>query len=259
MVRLIRAIEHDGHECIIADKSLKQLGYRLDRLARMVQATAADVWIIFDAGYEVLRWFQRTQIPSMALGGRIIDLPLACTRADLSGAVHSAVDALIAHGHRRIVMISPRHWRHPELSPSAGAFSRRMMHHGLVMSAYNLPDWDESAEGLQRLLQALFQTTPPTALLLLEPAWTVATCAFLAIRSLRVPEDVSLISLMSDPILAMSRPMIAHFDWQIVPHLDHITHWVRSVARGKSTIEINNVPCTFDPGGTLGPVPARVI
>lgn len=257
ILRLVRAIEHAGHECFMADKSLAQMGNRLDSLARLVQATAADAWIIYDASHAVLDWFHRRLVPAMALGGRIIHLPLACTRADLTGAMNGAVDTLVAHGHRRIVTLAPHTWLRPELNPAAGAFSRRMAHHGLPASSYNLPEWEDSARGLQDLLHSLFQRTPPTALLMVEPAWTVGTFVFLSRRGLRVPEDVSLIALMPDPVLALWEPPLAHFDWQFTPHIRHIVRWAQAVAKGSAATEIKNVPCTFELGGTIGP--ARTI
>jgi hypothetical protein len=37
--------------------------------------------------------------------------------------------------------------------------------HGISAGSFNLPDWEESAQGLHRCLEQLFQVTPPSAIL----------------------------------------------------------------------------------------------
>ncbi len=256
MLRLVSAIEHAGHECSIAAKPLAQIGHRIERLARLVAATTADAWVAYTPSYEVLSWFVQNKLPILALGGHSQTLPVACSRTDISAAMIAAVDALVAHRHRRIVLISPRLWREPSLHPAAQTFLDRMTHHRVPCSSYNLPDWGESAEGLEHLLRVLFQATPPTALLFLKPAHTVAVLSFLAERGLRVPQDVSLVSIVSDPIFGLRRPPIAHFHWPVDPHIRRITRWVRHLALGQTDRGTKIVHAEFIPGGTIGPLRA---
>lgn len=253
ILRLVSSIEHLGHECLIIDRVVNAVKHSPARLNTLVQTTAADAWIVYAAGRELLTWFVQKKIPVMALGGRSQDLPVACTRTDISDAMHAAIDHLAQLGHRRIVLISYRLWRFPVRGPGAESFLQRLAHHDLPASDFNLPDWEETPEGLQNLLNSLFQTTPPTALLLVEPSYTVATFAFLAKRGLRVPEDVSIISLMPDSVFLMRRPIIAHFEWPVVSHIRRITRWVQALALGRADHEVKSNAATFIPGGTIGP------
>jgi DNA-binding LacI/PurR family transcriptional regulator len=74
-----------------------------------------------------------------------------------------------------------------------------MAEHGISTGAYNLPDWEEDLGGFHRLLHNLFQHTPPTALVVDESIFLVATMLFLQSRGLQVPKDVSLICTDGDP------------------------------------------------------------
>lgn len=259
ILRLVSAIEHAGHDCVIAPRPLAQIDYRLERLARLVNDFPADAWIAYTPSHEVLDWFVQNKIPVLALGGHSQDLPVARSRTDLSGAMNGAVDSLVGYGHRRIVLISARHWRHPTLHPATRTFVERMRHHQLTCSNYNLPDWDETAAGLDHLLRVLFQSTPPTALILTKPIFTAAVLCFLAERNLRVPHHVSIISVTTDPIFAMRSVPISHFAWPIEPHIRRISRWVGQLARGRSDLSTKIVDADFVAGGTIGPVLAPKI
>lgn len=253
MLRLLTAIEHAGHECFIATQALSQLDSNLRRLARLVRDTSADAWVVYSGSHEVLSWFASKQIPVITIGGHSQHVPVACTRSDYTEALQTVIDSLVAQQHRRVVLICPRIWREPDYHPAARVFLERMAHHGLKTSAYNLPSWTETPEGLNELLLSLFKATPPTALLALDPAVAMAVLLFLSEQGLSVPHDVSLISLTSDPIFAKLQPKIAHVDWEIDPHIRRATHWVRDLARNRADKDTKTIQAIFIPGGTIGP------
>ena len=62
---------------------------------------------------------------------------------------------------------------------------------------------DESPAGFERLMESLFINTPPTALIVDETCWFIAARGVLVRRSLRVPEQVSLVAGEGVPILDM--------------------------------------------------------
>lgn len=247
------AIESAGHVCVLTNECLSRLGHKRERVARLVKATQADAWIVYAGTQDELEWFASQKKPVFALGGRHLDLPIASTRTDLSLAIENAVHTLVGHGHRRVVMICHDLARKPSPGPVAGAFLSSLKAHGLSAADYNLPDWDETAEGLEKLLEELFFATPPTALLFLEPSYCAAALAFLAQRGLQVPRDVSLISMLPDPVFALRRPPLAHFRWPLDEHIRHIALWVASIASGTEDHTQKIFPATFDPGGTIGP------
>jgi DNA-binding LacI/PurR family transcriptional regulator len=251
--KLIREIALAGHHAFIAERHVKQPGADGANLKKLIQDTAADAWIAYGPSYEVLQWFVRHNKPIFTIGGHPIGLTVPGARSDLTQAMTDAVDTLVALKHRRIVLITTEKWLKPRRNGSALAFCAPMERHGLVVSDYNLPDWPKTAEGLEALLASLFSTTPPTALVILEPAWTVATLAFLLRRGLRVPEDVSIITMLTDPVLKLWRPTLSHFHWRTTPHINQALKWLDSLVTCATPPGLKQISVSFVPGGTIGP------
>ncbi len=253
-----QAIEALGHACFIAPKSSEQLHHRVERIRRYMTECRADAWIVYSASREVLEMVAANSFPAFALGGRAQGLPLAGSRADLSVPIRDCVDALVAGGHHCIVLISPSKWRHPNLNAPAQVFLERLRHHGISADAhYNLPDWDHDPAGLNALLKALFFATPPTALMVLEPECIGPVLVFLSERGLRVPDHVSVVSLLPDPMQSFYRPALAHFHWPIHPHVKQTVRWVNSLVRGEVDQKQHAVEPTFVPAESIGPCPKK--
>ncbi|MEO5712904.1 MAG: substrate-binding domain-containing protein [Luteolibacter sp.] len=67
---------------------------------------------------------------------------------------------------------------------------------GVKPGEYHTPDWEETPKGLVKLLESLFQVTPPTALICTDQITTSATLAFLTRRGTDIPREVSVVSLL---------------------------------------------------------------
>lgn len=74
------------------------------------------------------------------------------------------MEALRDAGRRRIVLIIAGFSRKPYDSPVTRAFRDELSAAGARVGDYNIPDRDETPEGLHALLGSLFKTTPPTDL-----------------------------------------------------------------------------------------------
>jgi LacI family transcriptional regulator len=205
----------------------------------------------------LLEWCASQATPCLALYGRADNLPLARTGPDVVLAHQAATRHLLALGHRRIVFILREPRRKPTLGKSAHNFLEDLAAHGVPTGAYNLPDWEETPEGLSKLLERLFRHSPPTALIIDEIPHFIATVAFCARHGIRVPEHVSLISTDDDPSLAWCHPGFAHMRWDPKPVIRRVVRWVDAVRKGKADRKIINFPAEFIPGGSIGPARAR--
>lgn len=244
------AIEAAGHVCVIGEKSLKQMS-GLIQVARSVRATKAESWIVYGGRRDVLEWFAKRKIPVLAIGGRCLDLPIASAYTDVSRAMSATVEALIAHGHRRIVLLCGSVWRDPAPGRSAKSFLEALRRHDIKVSEFNLPSWKETPEGFEAMMKSLFCATPPTALVIGEPSFCVAARIFLAERGLAVPRDVSLVSILPDPAFSLHHPVIAHFEWTIPALVDRAVRWIKAAAQGKSDHETTVFHAKFRPSGTI--------
>lgn len=248
-----QAVEAAGHVCIFAGETLSGMGNKIPRIARLVKATGADAWIVFCGPRPVLEWFVARELPVMAFGGRFQDVAVASSATSMGPAIESSLTVLAGHGHRRICLLVPAILRRPVPVPSVEKFLSILRERGIAATDYNLPDFEETAEGFEKLMEELFRITPPTALMILDPCYCAASLSFLARRGLQVPRDVSIICMMPDPVFRFRLPLLAHFRWPVDEHVSRIVRWVSGVVQGRADQRQVILNTVFVPGGTIGP------
>lgn len=254
-LELKHRLEDAGHQVSFSDKSLHDLGHKVDRVARFVSKTPADAWVVCAGSYEVLQWFSKQPLKVFALFGRRSGLPIAGTSPRKIPAIEEAVDELVTFGHQRIVMMVREERRHPSPALYEQAFLDRLEHHGIESSAYNLPDWKDDKESFHHCLDALFQVTPPTAMIVSEPQLFVPAMQHLARKGIHAPGGVSLVCDDPDPNFSWCDPAIAHIRWDPAPLLRRVVQWSKHVAQGREDLKQNTYRAHFVQGGTIGPAP----
>ena len=255
LVELQHELVEAGHTAVFPAKTLSELRFEVKRVARLVGQTRADVWVVCAGPREVLEWFVAHSVPVFALFGRRRDLPIAGDGPDKRPALAAATRALIDLGHRRTVLLMRGLHRLPRVGPAGSVFLETLEARGIRTGDYNLPDWEESREGFQACLEALFRVTPPTAMIIDETPLFAAAQQFLARREIRVPEDVSLTATDPDATFAWCVPSIAHIRWDSRPVVQRIVRWAANVSRGRKDVKQSFVAAEYVPGGTVGPVP----
>jgi DNA-binding LacI/PurR family transcriptional regulator len=190
--------------------------------------------------------------------GRRRGIEIASIGPDKVPALRTAVRRLVGLGHKRIVMLAREVRRKPEPGEFERVFLNELAACGIQHGSYNLPEWKESAEGLQSLLASLFQHTPPTALIIEEPHTFLAAQQYLTQHQILVPRDVSLICDDPDPAFAWIRPKVAHISWDASQWSRRIVRWADNVANGKDDRTRSFTKAAFVEGGTIGPVASRV-
>ncbi|BCX48832.1 hypothetical protein HAHE_27400 [Haloferula helveola] len=244
-----------GHSAGFAPKTLTELGMNPRRIARLVENSPADAWVVSSGSREVLEWFAEHRLPTFAFAGRRRGVPIASTGPDKESSMRTLVGRLVELGHRRIVMIDREVLRKPEPGRIEKVFLEELDRHGIKHGSYNLPDWREDAEGLQELLDRLFRHTPPTALIVGESSTFIAVQQHLAQRGILAPRDVSLVCDDPDPVFAWCRPTVAHIHWDGSPLARRAVRWAANVARGKEDRRRSFTKAKFVEGGTIGPPP----
>ena len=254
MIELGHQLEVAGHVPFFTDKTLRDLGMDVGRVSRFVKKTEADAWIVSAASRDVLQWFVEYEKPAFALFGRRNTLPIAAVGPDHAKAGRLLVRRLVALGHQRIVILTQKARRIPEPGQAERAQLEEMQAHGLQTGSYNIPDWDDTAEGFHRLLDELFRVTPPTALIIDEPFLFHAAKNHLARHGILAPDQVSLFCTDPDPTFAWCRPTIAHLSWDYRPVVRRAVRWVENMAKGKDDQRQTLTKIEFVKGGTIGPV-----
>lgn len=257
LVGINHELAEAGHTPFFTQWCMPELGMNVGSLASRLKRTEADAWMVLSAARPLLEWFVAQELPVFAVFGRRRRLPVAGVGPNKPPAIAKATRRLIELGHRRIVFLALRAQRLPEPGATVQAFLDELAAHGHLPAPYNLPDWEETLDSFHDRLDSLFRYSPPTALIVDEAAFFVATMQFLLSRRLRVPEDVSLICTDGDPHFAWCRPSIAHIHWDTAPVVRRALRWMDNLARGRRDVRQTLTKAEFVEGGTVGPVAVR--
>jgi len=253
MVELEHELTATGHTVTHVTRSFTELSLDPRRIARLVKQTEADAWIILAGSREILEWFSAHDAPAFALFGRRRGLSIAAAGPNKPPMLAAATQKLMELGHRRISLLARKRRRLPEPGASEKAFLEALSSQGIEPSPFHLPDWEETVEGYHHCLETLFRYTPPTALIIDETPFFVATMQFLSDHQLRVPQDVSLICTDADPAFDWCHTTIAHLHWNSRPIVLRILRWVKHISQHKRDLKQTDTPCHFIPGATIGP------
>ena len=252
---LLAQLLEAGFDADFAAKSLKDLGMQVERVARYVHQNPADAWVVSAASREIIEWFSDQTTPAMAMYGTAAGLPIAAAYPSMTPGQTEAVRRLIDLGHRRIVMLAREERRKPKPSRPEQAFIDQLEAAGIRTGDYNLPDWEESREGLKRRIDTLFRHSPPTAMIFQEAPIFIAARLHLADMGIAAPRDVSLVVADSDPSFAWCDPIPSNIHWDYRPVVRRVVNWAKNVAQGKDDRRQSGNNSEFIEGGTIGPVP----
>ena len=255
VIDLRHRLEAAGHLPFYTDKSLNELDRNVRRVARYVARTEADAWIIGAGSREILEWFARQETPAFAKFGVRDGVSIAATGPDKTPTLAELTRRILELGHRRISFIVRREYRAPEPARPVRAYLDALEAAGITTGNFNLPDWEESREGFERLLDSLFGgPTPPTTLMLDEAYQFHASYHYLSQKGLKIPQDVSLICTDSDPGFDWCEPAVSHIRWDYRPVVRRMVRWANNVSRGKDGRRQTLTKAEFFEGGTIGPV-----
>ena len=246
-------LEAAGHSVFYAPGSLTEIKMDVKRLARMVEKTEADAWVVVAGSAEVLQWFQQQEPPVFAVFGRRREQKIAGISPDKMPAIVEATRRLIDLGHQRIMLLDGL------LSASnpgaAGTtFFDALSAGGISAGSYNLPGWEGGHEGMYACLESSFKLTPPTAIIVGSSPNYFATLHFLLNRGLQVPRDVSLVCLDDQPYFEDCQPSVTHTRWSSRPITSRIVRWGNNLSRGKEDTRQSLIKVELIEGGTIGPV-----
>jgi DNA-binding LacI/PurR family transcriptional regulator len=249
-----KCLKEEGYVVNLADQSLVELGMKVERVARMANQTKTDAWVIFSAPQGVLEWFVANSAPAFALTGRFRGLPLAATGPSKVEALRAAARRLVELGHLRIVLLQPDNMRKPTLVLPLREILDELESHGIQTGQYNLPDWEQTPDGLRRCLDSLFALTPPTALILDRACDYIAVHQHLVRRGILTPRDVSLICTDDDLAFEWCEPSVSCICWDSKPWVRRIVRWVANVASGKDDRRQSFTKAKFVERDSVGPV-----
>jgi len=255
LMELMHLLGKQGFEVIPASRTLTDLGMDVRQVAGFVAQNPADAWLVIAGSREILKWFSEQPVPAFAIHGRQASVSIAAAGSRKSTAMAAAVRRLAELGHRRIVLLVREERRKPEPGFVERVFLKELQAQGIPVGTYNLPDWENSPQGLQSGLSSLFSRTPPTALIADGLELFMATQQFLLHQGIRVPQDVSIICGDPDPSFGWCHPAISHISYDSHIWVRNTMRWVNKVAAGKDDRRQMISDSKFIEGGTIGQAP----
>lgn len=253
MVELRHELENAGHATFFSRRTLLDMGQKPEAVMRFIGQTEADAWIICSGSREVLAAISALEKPTFALFGRHVGVPMPGARPDKAPPLKAMTRRLIDLGHKRISYLCRRQMRSPDKGKPLLAFLSTLEDAGVKTGEYHCPEWEESPDGFIHILDSLFKSTPPSALILDESHLFHACYHYLAQHGKRVPEDVSLFCMDGAPGFAWCRPKIAHVEWDYLPIARRIARWANNTAKGKVDHKQILTKSRLIDGGTIGP------
>ncbi|MFU8892438.1 MAG: substrate-binding domain-containing protein [Luteolibacter sp.] len=254
---LLYQLHEAGFVGVLAAKNLTEMRGNLKKMERLVTATRADAWVIVGGAMPVLEWFIARELPAFSLFGRRHDLPIAGAGPSKPDAYRAVARRLVGLGHQRVMMITLKSRRLPSPGLQERVFLEELQSLGVKTGNFNLPDWDETPEGLENLLQESFRVTPPTALLVDEAYLFHAVKHHLAARGIHCPQQVSLVCSDPDQSFVFCRPSIAHIHWDRTKLVQKVVRWVANIRHGKPNIRQSEIPAEFVDGDTVAARPEK--
>jgi DNA-binding LacI/PurR family transcriptional regulator len=255
VVEIQQQLKEKGHDVHVAEKSLMDLGMKVSRIARMVKHSETDAWVVFSAPRDVLEWFASHSLPTFAMFGRFRRLPLAATGLDKTSSFRAAVRRLAELGHRRIVLMQPKHNREPVPALVIRETLQEMEANGIKTGPYNVPDWEQTPAGLRKCLDSLFAVTPPTAIIFDQPNELIGAQVHLTHMKIIAPRDISLVC-DDDPALEWFDPPISCIRWEHHSWVRRVVQWVDNVANGHDDRRQTFTMAKFVEKGSIGPAPS---
>ncbi len=249
VIEFLHRLREAGHQVVFADKSQTALKMDVKRVAKVVENTQADAWVVISGSDDILEWFASQAKPCFGLFGYVSKLPIAGGGPAKKQAYEAAATRLIELGHRRITLLA----RWVGQVSGLEVFYEALEAKGIEVGHYNMPRFEDTRKDFHRCLNSLFATTPPTAIVAMNVELFLAVQQFLARRKLLVPEDASLICADTSPDFNWCDPTIAHISWDNSRWMRRIVDWADNISMGKPDTRKAIIHAKYIDGGTVGP------
>lgn len=177
-------------------------------LTKDMADASPDVWIIMDATPEIEEWFGKHQLPCVFVGGSYRH-QLPRTGGDGDQAIRDAANSLLDQGHERIIYLLHNAYGVQMIEPFQATLESREIGWN---ESYNVLRWQDDPANLYPLLERLFTSDkPPTAFISLGIRNLLPLLTWTAQHGIRVPDDLSIIEILDDPMLEFIYPPVTRY------------------------------------------------
>lgn len=221
-------------------------------LRSLAHARPHVCWVLLASTSSMQAWYSEGGLPALVLGSCHPETRLPSIDRDYRATGWHAAGELIRHGHSQVGLVLPA-------SPLAGdlafrnGFKAYMANRSVSVS--ELVADDNPAVFRSRIDRFFRSHRRPTALLILRPAYSLALVIQLLRMGFRIPEDASIISRDTHPLIDTAFPDLTRYSSPTSVLATRTIRLAESLLGGKA------LPPTpifitphFIPGSTLGTV-----
>jgi DNA-binding LacI/PurR family transcriptional regulator len=198
--------DKDGSLQVIAPSWYEQRN-PVKRLQALVEEEPCSAWMLLRSSAAVQGWFMKSRLPCLIRGYPHPGIELPHLDVDWHATARHAAGQLWRMGHRRVVILSPS-----EPLMGVAAAVRGATELGEPGFEVTVLTENGNSGGVARVLtRALHFKNPPTAILATRPRQAATALTWLATQGIRVPKDLSLITLAWEPFLDHLVPEITGY------------------------------------------------
>ena len=197
-------------------------------LERFVNEHSATVWVIHSLPKEVRAWFANSEHSFVVAGGVDSDERVSSVTMDLSAAINQALDILIEKGHENIVYLQSDSGCIGDVE-SLQIFNERTAKIRSA-SAQLSEDPEISFNALHKIYSKV--NNAPTAIITDQSSKALAALSWLQSFQVKVPKQVSLITLRSRTLIEYAYPAISHFTYPEDQASALLHQWCLSIING---------------------------
>lgn len=227
----------DCHFEYVADLRLRRK-HPDNVLRTLIGQYDASHWILYSMPSAVQTWFQEKRLHATLMGHAFPGISFSSVDEDTRALTRHAMGVLLGLGHRRICFLS-------KLAGAAGDAAAEL---GFAEAVRGRPDADcrierhsgEVDQIRSRLRRIFSSDRKPTGLVVSNAMDTLVVLTWLMGAGIRMPRDVSLISLETQSFLDRITPSVARYEGD---PLDFSRHICRLVTRtGTKCMAVRLIP-----------------
>lgn len=246
-----------GRELRFISPDIFQLQHPDRHLERLVTSNPSAAWILWIVSEQIQRWFDKQGIPAFLMGSPFPDVNLPFIVNDWEPAAFHAGLQLIRQGHREVAILEYKE-RFPGLVAEERGLARALTTatpQGRMTTFFD----EGNPASVARSIEALFELKEQPTAVILTRASQVLTCfSWFSAHGIRVPGDISLISLANDSCFDDFFPSVAHYrsNTKILSRAiaDRVLELIENGQVGKKSLRI---PLEYVHGATIGSPPEQ--
>lgn len=202
-----------------------------DRLESLVRENGARCWVLAAMPRAVQQWFDQRTLPAVVSGSRFDEIGLPAVSRDMRAQCRHAVGVFARHGHRRVAFLMYERKAAGDVLSERG-FLEGCAAVGIEPAHALVIDHDGSIPDIKCKVDRLMSLeTRPTALLTMDPNYTITITTHLMNSGYRIPGDVSVICRDENEPQHHIVPAITCYDACSEPIITRVCRLVSSIVQ----------------------------